>query len=203
MYWKLLFRTNVLYIKVNQMAKQKYSKEELITNLFEVFRQCGYDGASMEALAQATGLRKSSLYHRFPGGKEQMAQEVLKTVAQWIKTHVLSVSQLPIPVEEKLDQVIHHFYELYEGGKKSCILRSMSTESGLEKFGDLIRRSFQDMHDGFKTIAIEFGKDASESDKLAREAILKIQGSLVVGKGMGEPQLFQNTLNGIEADFKQ
>ncbi|MDW3194541.1 MAG: TetR/AcrR family transcriptional regulator [Cytophagales bacterium] len=185
------------------MAKQKYSKEELLTNLFEVFRQCGYDGASMEVLAKATGLRKSSLYHRFPGGKEQMAQEVLQTVAQWIKTHVVAVAHLAIPVEEKLDKVMRHLFELYDGGKKSCILRSMSTESGLEKFGDLIRGTFQDLHDGFKSLALEFGKEEPEADKLAREAILKIQGSLVVGKGMGEPQLFQETLNGIEADFRR
>ncbi len=109
------------------MAKQKYSKEELITNLFEVFRQSGYDGASMEALAKATGLRKSSLYHRFPRGKEQMAEEVLQTVSRWIRTHIIEVVRLPIPNEEKLDRVMKHLHELYAGGEKSCILRSMST----------------------------------------------------------------------------
>ncbi len=184
------------------MAKQKYSKEELLTNLFEVFRQCGYDGASMEVLAKASGLRKSSLYHRFPGGKEQMAQEVLQTVSNWIRVNVQEVSRGPLPLEEKLNKVMKHLFELYEGGKKSCILRSMSTESGLEKFGDLIRSSFQDWHDGFKWLAQEFGKEESHADKFAREGILKIQGSLVLGKGMGEPQLFQETLNDIEAAFK-
>lgn len=184
------------------MAKQKYSKEELLTNLFEVFRQSGYDGASMEALAKATGLRKSSLYHRFPKGKEQMAQEVLQTVSHWIRINVLEVARQTQPVEQKLDKVLKHLFELYEGGKKSCILRSMSTESGLEKFGDLIRSSFQDWHDGFKWLAQEFGKEEDRADKLAREGILKIQGSLVVGKGMGEPQLFQDTLNDIELAFK-
>lgn len=185
------------------MAKQKYSKEELLTNLFEVFRQCGYDGASMEVLAKATGLRKSSLYHRFPGGKEQMAQEVLQTASQWISKNIVAVTKRSIPVEQKLDHVMKHVFELYEGGKKSCILRSMSTESSLEKFGELIRRSFQDFHEGFKVLALEFGKNEREAERLAREGILKIQGSLVVGKGMGDSLLFQNTLNEIEAAFKQ
>lgn len=184
------------------MAKQKYSKEELLTNLFEVFRQCGYDGASMETLANATGLRKSSLYHRFPRGKEQMAQEVLQTVSQWIRLNVLEVAKQALPAEQKLDKVLKHLSKLYKGGKKSCILRSMSTESGLEKFGDLIRNAFQDWQDGFKLIAQELGNDENQAEKLAREGILKIQGSLVVGKGMREPELFKDTLADIKMSFK-
>jgi len=52
--------------------------DDLICKLTDVFRNVGYDGASLAVLADATGLKKASLYHRFPGGKEQMAEEVFK-----------------------------------------------------------------------------------------------------------------------------
>ena len=51
------------------------SDVELIERLAKVFKDYGYQGASMSIIAKASGLQKASLYHRFPGGKEQMAQE--------------------------------------------------------------------------------------------------------------------------------
>ncbi len=57
----------------------------------EVFRRVGYDGASLEELAKATGLKKSSLYHRFPEGKRQMATEVLRFAGQWVKENITDV----------------------------------------------------------------------------------------------------------------
>ena len=53
------------------------TKAEVLDRLMESFRRHGYDGASLATLSERTGLGKSSLYHHFPGGKEQMALEVL------------------------------------------------------------------------------------------------------------------------------
>ena len=48
----------------------KVSDQELMERLAKVFRNYGYEGASMTVLAKVTGLQKASLYHRFPGGKQ-------------------------------------------------------------------------------------------------------------------------------------
>lgn len=53
------------------------SKEEVIAQLTKVFRQYGYEGATLARLSEATGLGKASLYHHFPKGKEEMAAVVL------------------------------------------------------------------------------------------------------------------------------
>ena len=53
------------------------SKDEVLDRLVDAFRDKGYEGASLSELSAATGLTKSSLYHYFPDGKEEMAEEVL------------------------------------------------------------------------------------------------------------------------------
>ena len=53
------------------------TREEAIAQLSKVFRQYGYEGATLARLSAATGLRKASLYHHFPKGKEKMAAAVL------------------------------------------------------------------------------------------------------------------------------
>ena len=57
------------------MRPQKTLDEDVLAGLTEVFQSKGYEAASLQDLARATGLKKASLYHRFPGGKKQMAEE--------------------------------------------------------------------------------------------------------------------------------
>ncbi|TWB08749.1 TetR family transcriptional regulator [Rhizobium sp. ERR 1071] len=54
----------------------KASKEEIVSAARELFRNKGYAGASMQDLADRVGLRKASLYMRFPN-KEALVAEVL------------------------------------------------------------------------------------------------------------------------------
>ncbi len=56
---------------------RKVEDEDLMHRLSEVFKEYGYEGASLAILSQASGLKRPSLYHRFPRGKQQMAEEVL------------------------------------------------------------------------------------------------------------------------------
>src|SRR6267378_331054 len=44
-----------------------YTPQSLLAVAVEVFNQRGYDGTSMEDLAHATGITKSSIYHHVRG----------------------------------------------------------------------------------------------------------------------------------------
>jgi len=54
----------------------KATREEIISAARDLFRDKGYSGASMQDLADRVGLRKASLYMRFPN-KESLVPEVL------------------------------------------------------------------------------------------------------------------------------
>ena len=69
---------------------ERMPDEQLLGALSEVFRAHGYEGATLAKVSEATGLQKSSLYHRFPGGKEQMAKAVLDAAAARVAGHVLA-----------------------------------------------------------------------------------------------------------------
>ena len=179
------------------MAKQKYSQEE-----FEVFRQYGYDGASMEILAESTGLRKSSLYHRFPGGKEEMAEAVLQSAAKWARDHIVAVVNSEIPREVKLEKIMNNIFELYDGGTKTCILRSMLMGTGLTRFEKAIASIFHDLQYGFRELAKAYGKSEAEAEMIAVDGIIKVQGSLILGKAFGDPNLFKQQLAQYETVIK-
>ena len=55
-------------------------RADALPALAEVFREHGFEGASLSLISERTGLGKGSLYHFFPGGKEEMAAAVLDDI---------------------------------------------------------------------------------------------------------------------------
>ena len=55
------------------MARVIAEREDVIPLLGEVFRTYGFEGASLARISEGTKLGKGSIYHFFPGGKEEFA----------------------------------------------------------------------------------------------------------------------------------
>ncbi len=97
-------------------------KLELISILDEVFRRRGYDGATLSVLSRACGLGKASLYHHFPGGKDEMADVLLqRAVAQLNDTRVSTsrstgaVESAPQRIRRRLCGVLRERYAQLSG----------------------------------------------------------------------------------------
>ena len=58
----------------------RYSPDELLQVVAREFLSRGYDATSMEDLARATGLTKSSIYHHVAGKEELLRQAVARAV---------------------------------------------------------------------------------------------------------------------------
>ena len=61
------------------MAKPKIDRKTLLKNSLSVFKSKGYSAASMNDLAQASGLLKGSIYH-YIESKEQLMLELLNSL---------------------------------------------------------------------------------------------------------------------------
>jgi AcrR family transcriptional regulator len=55
------------------------TRDRIITATGELFRQQGYNGTSLKQVTVAAGAPMGSLFHFFPGGKEELADAVLRT----------------------------------------------------------------------------------------------------------------------------
>lgn len=163
-----------------------------------VFSDVGYEGASLALLAEATGLQKASLYHRFPGGKRQMAEEVLTSATSWLAENVLAPLATDGPPLARLRQATLALDTMYQGGSKACLLNMLASpriEDG--PFAPAIKRCFESAIEGFAKLA----RDAGASPKLARErasrAVMLLQGSLVLSRGLGDTAPFRAFLKGL------
>ncbi|OEK07408.1 hypothetical protein A8C32_18420 [Flavivirga aquatica] len=180
------------------MRPQKVADHVLLENMISVFRFNGYEGASLNDLANASGLKKASLYHRFPNGKKEIGSAVLAYITEGITNNIYQVlADKNVSADIRLNTVLENINEVYDGGKNSCILRVLSMDSGLELFGDQIKFSMNIWIDAFTLLGIDFGSTKKEAKSKANKSLVLIQGSLVVTKAMSSLIPFQEALKDL------
>ncbi len=174
---------------------KKIDDQELLTRLFQLFREYGFDGTSLTQLAEASGLKKASLYHRFPGGKEQMAEEVLAYTYQWIEDAIVGPIQNTHSPSRKVKVFSNEIAQLYDDGKKSCLLNMLlsATQSG-SSFTQSIRAAMKLLLDALQNIAEGAGFTGKEAGIRAEQVLVEVQGALVVSRGLGSAAPFKRML---------
>lgn len=182
--------------------KPSLADDEVIVRLSGVFRDLGYEGATLAALAEATGLQKASLYHRFPGGKEQMAREVLESAGVWLEAHVLKPLREDRPPVDRIRHMAEQLDSFYSGGRQACLLNLLSSTRIHEgPFTALIRQTFETWIDALAAVVIAAGFDPQTALERAKRAVMLLQGSLVFSRGTGTTEPFREFLKSLPREL--
>ena len=176
------------------MPPRLVTDAQLVDRLSALFRTAGYDGASIGDIALATGLQKSSLYHRFPGGKQQMAAEVAAAAGAHFATAVLAPLDGDAPLAERIRAVGRNLEAFYEGGARGCVLDMLSVgEPGADASAGLAAAA-EGWIGAFAAAAREAGADTATSIARAQDAVAAIEGSLVVARVTGDRRPFSRAI---------
>jgi len=181
------------------MRPQKIDDAALLARLIDVFRSKGYEGSSLNDLAASAGLKKASLYHRFPGGKEEIVKAVFEYTTTWCKIHVEdTLTNVTIPARQRLEKVIENIDALYVQGTKTCLFRALSMDTGVPTLDSLIQATMNNWVQAFKNFAEGIGFDSEVANQKALQTLINIQGSLIITKGLNDTTIFKNTLHTIK-----
>jgi AcrR family transcriptional regulator len=168
-------------------------KEEVLDRLMATFRKHGYDGASLAELSKRTGLGKSSLYHHFPGGKEQMAVDVLAHLDRTLRPVFEPLSDGRQP-DAKLAALLDAVRAFYGDGKIACLLERLCASADRGRFARPLRASFASFMAAFERICRDAGMPPAAARARAESAVVRIEGALVVSAGTGDTGVFARTL---------
>jgi AcrR family transcriptional regulator len=170
-------------------------KDQLLDRLLETFRSQGYDGASIATLSEATGLGRSSLYHYFPGGKEQMVAEVMARLEGALEETLFGPLRAPGPPAERLDAMLRGLAAFYDDGRKACLLERLCASVDAARFGDVVGRQFAAWVGAVEQLGVDAGLPADVARERAEDAVLRVEGALVLAAGRGDPAVFVRTLD--------
>ncbi len=175
-------------------------KEEVLNRLTTAFRAGGFQGTSLKDLCEATGLVKASLYHYFPGGKKDMAQAVLDHVGGWFAANIVAPLSRDTDPKERLKTMVSALNRFYNKGKTACLIELF----GIGEAQGLFQESVHAAEDAWEKAIIQTlmdaGVDKNTAEQRAEQALIQIQGSLIIARAKGSPQVFTRTLNNL-SDF--
>jgi TetR/AcrR family transcriptional regulator, lmrAB and yxaGH operons repressor len=183
------------------MPPASMSREELVGLLTEVFRRHGYDGASMAEISAATGLGRSSLYHWFPGGKQEMAAVVLDATVDALKSELHAALTAPEPLQARLDRVLAALDRLYDGGRKPCLVERLCASAARVPLQGVLRDAIESWIGAMASLLREGGVAEPDARDRAEDAVVRVQGALVLCAAVGEPSAFRRVLGDLSGRF--
>lgn len=173
------------------------SKEQVILKLIPVFRQYGYEGTSLSMLSQATGLGKASLYHHFPQGKQGMANAVMDYIAKSFEETVLQFLPSSGTPEERILLMCQALDDYYAHGNNNCFLAIMSWGEADKLFHDQVKQQLEIWIDTLTQVLIEAGIEPKLARERSQDAMIEIQGGLILVRILDEPAIFTRILNNM------
>jgi len=175
------------------MPDPRLTREDLIARLAEVFRAHGYDGASLAAIGEATGLGKGSLYHAFPGGKAEMAEAVLTDIESWFEARIFEPLRSQPPVEA-VTAMLESVRAYFEEGRRICLVGAFALGDTRDRFAAAVNRYFERWHTALAGCLERGGLSSAHADRLASETLAAIQGGLILARARDDSRLFTEAI---------
>jgi AcrR family transcriptional regulator len=179
------------------VAFSRLNDEELADRALGVFRDYGYEGSSLSRLAESAGLEKASFYYRYPGGKKDIALAVAARVNSWFAENVVEPLAGAGPPHQRVRQVAQRLRKFYGDGSQPCVLDTLSLRGGPPELQAALAGALRAWIAAFIAIAVESGFSRTQAARRAQQAIINIEGSLVLSRVSDNPGIFLQTLTGL------
>jgi TetR/AcrR family transcriptional regulator, lmrAB and yxaGH operons repressor len=167
------------------MAHKTVSDEAFLDKALDMFRSRGYEGVSLSKLSAASGLEKASLFYRYPGGKNEVVMAVVKRVIDWFEANVFAALREAGTPRKRVAIVASSLRTFYHHGTRPCITDVLSIAGGSEELAATLRVALEAWLKAFTDIARESGMPLPLARSKAEEAIVRIEGSLVLARVLG------------------
>lgn len=176
------------------------TRDDAIARIAEVFREQGFEGASLSAITEASGLGKGSLYNHFPGGKDEMAAAVLAHVDAWFEAEVYAplrdagreATAPRVAVAAMFAAVDGYF----RSGRRICLVGAFALDATRDRFAANVQDYFARW---IEALAACLKRGGAKHAKAQAETIVAgIQGALVLSRALDDPAVFTRQLRQLQ-----
>ena len=172
------------------MSPRGRDRAEVLAALAEVFREHGFEGASLSLITEKTGLGKGSLYNFFPGGKSEMAAAVLAEIDFWFETHIFK----PLRQDEQPWSAIEHMLiavdDYFRSGRRLCLVGVLALGDSRDRFGQQVGSYFSAWTQALTDALARAGHDTDTAQALAEDTVAALQGALILARAVPASDVF-------------
>jgi TetR/AcrR family transcriptional regulator, lmrAB and yxaGH operons repressor len=168
------------------MPAQPKHRDKIVRAAALLFRRIGYSAAGMNDIVALSGAPKGSVYHYFPGGKEQVAQEALIYAGGLVTQTLTALAEQSGSAAELI--------QTYAGMLSQWLSKSdyqdgcpvtttlLETANSLPNLSEVGREIFRGWQAIFFSKLIHDGVAEARASRLAALAIASMEGALVLSR---------------------
>ncbi|EJN01674.1 transcriptional regulator [Phyllobacterium sp. YR531] len=174
----------------------KVAREDIVKAARELFRQYGYAGASMQALATNVGLQKASLYMRFEN-KEALVPEVMAlTLAETFGDPALDNPDWRIAYAAALQCMASGLIE-----SRRCVGLHLAygVTDETPEAREAVRGFFLGSRNRLKDI-LAVGIGVERAEQMATDALLRLEGATLWLASMGDAAPMERAVTALIAE---
>jgi len=172
----------------------KITGRDLLRLLIGLFRNHGFDGSSLSVLAEGTGLGRASLYHLYPGGKEAMAEAVYARGGPDLPRPLLPPPAASAAPAERLRRMAEGLDAFYNGGRNACLVDVFTIGGANPLFADAVSGAVDYWAASIVRVLEDAGLTRSQAQQRAEDAIIEVEGALVLARATGRLEPFTRTI---------
>jgi TetR/AcrR family transcriptional repressor of lmrAB and yxaGH operons len=185
------------------MPRRTDSRARMVEAAFDLFRKRGYHATAFSDVVQESGAPRGSIYFHFPGGKQELAREVIALAGDEIEKMVEAAAGRahdPGSLVRALGDIVAKRLE-DSGYQSGCSIATMVLELAPQdeelsaEFDAVFARWRAALVDQFE----QMGVAPERAAVLAELVMSAIEGALVLSRAARSPEPFRSTVDALSA----
>lgn len=179
---------------MGDMPRKTDSKERMVAAARRLFREHGYLGTALSDVVTESAAPRGSIYFHFPGGKEELANEVtllhasdrIADINRAAAASATAAQLIEIFVGRERDELVASNY------REGCAVAPIVIEStpASDQLSDATRRTFQDLITTLTARLTEKGLPQARAAQLATNVWAAVEGALILSRALRSPEPF-------------
>lgn len=157
------------------------TRQRMLDSAVELLREGGTGAVTLDAVLSRSDAPRGSVYHHFPGGRNQLLLEAGEQGADFIGALIESVDGGP---GDLLDLFLEFWRTAlvesdYEAG---CPVAALALSPGSSETAQVARRAFARWTDAVARLLVADGRDPEEAGSLASAAVAAVEGAILLAR---------------------
>jgi TetR/AcrR family transcriptional regulator, lmrAB and yxaGH operons repressor len=189
------------------MSEKGGQREKIVRATADLLRRRGYAATGLADIIAASGAPKGSLYHYFPGGKDQIAAAAVKYAGALVSA---TIGDLAATGASAADVVRAYGALLAEwmaqsGFEDGCPITTtlLETAPANGEIAEAGRAAFADWARSFAARLVDAGVAEERAARLGRLAIMTLEGALVLARAENSNAPIELATDEISALFER
>jgi TetR/AcrR family transcriptional repressor of lmrAB and yxaGH operons len=185
------------------MAMPRSSRERLLDAAVDLLQRQGYHGTGLNELLERSEAPRGSLYHYFPGGKEQIGAEAIARAGEQVAAAVAHLLRAKPSVADAVEALAGLLAAGLEASdfERGCPVATTALEvtPGSEPIRAAAQASFESWLAPLRERLEAAGSDRLQAARCADLAIATLEGALVLARARRNADVLRDSARQLRA----